>query len=210
MKLRKRYIMETKAELEALREKADKCADLMEKIMESPYPWTYVGFALMLHCVQTMICGWTPVSSQLVFYLSERKSPEREHVDLHEALNNFKSMHSVGNAAVLYHMLREEWHGNGNWVVDTENALRYFIDRFSAMRGLGLDGFITEPKPDNRWISVTDELPKHGECVLVYADSIELAVFDSSGNSFYHFWDGTKDDIYGVTHWQPLPAPPSD
>lgn len=60
------------------------------------------------------------------------------------------------------------------------------------------------------WVSVNDRLPNHGEYVLVYADSIELGAFDSHENSFYHFWDGTKDDIYGVTHWMELPAPPSD
>lgn len=204
MKLRKRYITETKAELEAMREKADKCAVLMEKIMESPYPWTYVGFALMRHCVQEMIYGWTPVSSRLVYCLSERKSPERERVDLQEALNNFKSMHSVGNAAVLYHMLRAYWLSDESWVVDTQNALQYFIDCFSAMRGLGLDGFITEPKPDNRWISVKDRLPIKEGNYLCYYNNGNVTI------RHCYAYDPFGFAASGFTHWMELPAPPSD
>lgn len=67
---------------------------------------------------------------------------------------------------------------------------------------------IEKLKAASRWIPVEERLPGEGDCVLVYNGSdVELGLYEPD-TCFCHFWDGTKDMIYGVTHWMPLPKPP--
>lgn len=68
-----------------------------------------------------------------------------------------------------------------------------------------------------KWISVNDSLPKN-ESVLVLFDDGECAVgkpFYLGGNDFEdsHEFTFLPDDLYDkgrVTHWMPLPPPPSE
>ncbi len=75
------------------------------------------------------------------------------------------------------------------------------------------------------WIKVEDRLPEDGHDVLVYhSDDFHITVgcFESSNVSFYIESDGSKfytDSGWEteipwaqkgpVTHWMPLPSPPS-
>ena len=61
------------------------------------------------------------------------------------------------------------------------------------------------------WISVKDRLPENADRVLVSqgeVDDVEIAYY------FHGFgWkmlDSEWHNIYGVTHWMPLPKPPED
>lgn len=62
------------------------------------------------------------------------------------------------------------------------------------------------------WISVKDRLPYHFQQVLVYSE-----YSDGSPAVFIEFYNGTKIGFLGVggkrdkfvTHWMPLPPPPS-
>lgn len=73
------------------------------------------------------------------------------------------------------------------------------------------------------WIFVKDRLPEHFTRVLVFragkhslnTDGIFTAWLVQHPDMFrnHEAWvlAGTRNDcISGVTHWQPLPAPPSD
>ncbi|HBP5538859.1 DUF551 domain-containing protein [Pseudomonas sp. PI1] len=56
----------------------------------------------------------------------------------------------------------------------------------------------------SEWISVKDRLPPEDQCVLVWVDGgIEFATQHNS------FFVDEFHDLLDVTHWQPLPAPPS-
>jgi len=80
-----------------------------------------------------------------------------------------------------------------------------------AMCELDDDG-VARLVPIDRWIKVSNRLPKEGTEVLVLADDIgecwfEVAVYDDRMGHFEKS-DGRK--VAPVTHWMPLPEPPSD
>ena len=81
---------------------------------------------------------------------------------------------------------------------------------------------------DDGWVSVNDRLPEHQEPVLIYRKPSEMllskdsehccilqAAYDKDVGSigWYDFQDESDikdDDLFTVTHWQPLPSPPKD
>jgi hypothetical protein len=67
-----------------------------------------------------------------------------------------------------------------------------------------------EVKQDN-WISVTDRLPEFHKKVLFYHQVMDGIFLGSFIKGSYKFRDATGDSFYNsdITHWQPLPAPPS-
>jgi hypothetical protein len=68
----------------------------------------------------------------------------------------------------------------------------------------------------NGWISVTERLPPDNVDVLVRRSTIvgmrTVVAYRCQGNDCWTLNDGDYDDFYdwSVTHWMPLPAPPSD
>jgi len=60
----------------------------------------------------------------------------------------------------------------------------------------------------NSWISVAERLPEEGERVLAWDND-----FNESEVAIYYAHDGWGCDAamsLNVTHWMPLPAPPTD
>lgn len=73
------------------------------------------------------------------------------------------------------------------------------------------------------WISVNDRLPEPDSCVLVAYDLLELCFkknrkIASSGHVgckryytfFPNFFKWDDEDYHQVTHWMPLPEPPTN
>ncbi len=58
-----------------------------------------------------------------------------------------------------------------------------------------------------KWISVEDQKPKlHEGCLIVDGGSVSVGKYHE-----LYWWDGLVDDqAIAVTHWQPLPDPPSN
>jgi hypothetical protein len=58
----------------------------------------------------------------------------------------------------------------------------------------------------SEWISVDDSLPKEDQSVLVFTEENDFDVM------WHHnsFWRGCFNTTAAVTHWMPLPKPPSD
>ena len=54
----------------------------------------------------------------------------------------------------------------------------------------------------NNWISVKDELPNQFGKYLVVCKGIDIAQI--------RLWEGMWDSLAEVTHWMPLPAPPTE
>lgn len=60
-----------------------------------------------------------------------------------------------------------------------------------------------------KWINVNERLPQKGECVLICEDSsIEMAMYQQYDNETWTPFYGDHS-IKNVTHWMPLPPPPS-
>jgi hypothetical protein len=59
------------------------------------------------------------------------------------------------------------------------------------------------------WISVNDRLPEIGDKVLIYCSSQgQLIAYLSYEKQWIHVFDGSY--LYlNITHWMPLPEPPS-
>ena len=55
----------------------------------------------------------------------------------------------------------------------------------------------------SKWISVKDRLPESQINVIVFNQRAQIACIDVDGRCFV----GTNQ-IFGVTHWQPLPEKP--
>lgn len=79
----------------------------------------------------------------------------------------------------------------------------------SAMRNPDAIPTLTPP---NEWISVEERLPEKGKCVLVYATSNiganEIAIDRLEEGECHPIWVYTHG-WFEVTHWMPLPQPPS-
>lgn len=65
------------------------------------------------------------------------------------------------------------------------------------------------------WISVKDRLPETNQEVLVYRGShigdlmnVYTYVGNDKWEDEYGYWSVTDDE--GITHWMPLPAPPTE
>lgn len=58
----------------------------------------------------------------------------------------------------------------------------------------------------SKWISISDEMPKNGEQVLVWNNYLYVGRWERSGK-----WLSAEDSslLGGVTHWMPTPKAPS-
>jgi hypothetical protein len=67
--------------------------------------------------------------------------------------------------------------------------------------------------PLNRWISVEERLPEHDNEVIVFerdsfiGDRVTTAFYHADENKWRFFADSYA--CHPITHWQPLPAPPT-
>jgi hypothetical protein len=68
---------------------------------------------------------------------------------------------------------------------------------------------IEELEAERRWIPVSERLPENGERVLVRMSNFYIVIacyFYKNG-----YWkNDSGQEIFIVTHWQPLPQPPKD
>ena len=66
----------------------------------------------------------------------------------------------------------------------------------------------------NNWISVEDELPDYYNLVMIYVgyDVTFGWLVKNNWHNWRYFSDSEVDMIWSndVTHWQPLPEPPSE
>lgn len=97
-------------------------------------------------------------------------------------------------------------------------TLKSLQDREKGQYTVGLsDGYelaLNDVKQHNDWVSVGESLPNDNEFVLVK----EIGYFNQVGAAKYRdgcWWVHCKDGhvactTEGVTHWQPLPQPPSE
>ena len=75
------------------------------------------------------------------------------------------------------------------------------VDPVEAVADYLLDNGVTFQK----WVSVTERLPEHGQEVIVYSGNVlKPTVFA------YQFWNPKYDSWKHITHWMPLPEPPME
>lgn len=73
----------------------------------------------------------------------------------------------------------------------------------SSVEGMA-DHLIANGVTIQKWIPVTERLPEQGQEVIVYDGGVlKSKVF------CYLFWNPNYDSWARVTHWMPLPEPPS-
>ena len=71
-----------------------------------------------------------------------------------------------------------------------------------------LNARIAELEAAQRWIPVSERLPEKTDTVLVLADGVRvIATYHSNKNKWELLW-WISSEIYGVTHWMPLPKLP--
>ena len=64
---------------------------------------------------------------------------------------------------------------------------------------------IAELEAAQRWVPVSERLPEKTDTVLVLADGVRvIATYHSNKNKWELLW-WISSEIYGVTHWIPLP-----
>ena len=79
---------------------------------------------------------------------------------------------------------------------------------------------IKNPKkviPDvNKWIHVEEDLPKNDTSVLVYnkewvdGEGVDGGWWSKELNGWYDSYGYEDGEMSGITHWQPMPEPPSE
>lgn len=61
-----------------------------------------------------------------------------------------------------------------------------------------------------KWIKVTDRLPKQDR-VLIYVDDMVYTSWYAIDNFYLRLGDKiTRNFVENVTHWMPLPEPPTE
>lgn len=123
-----------------------------------------------------------------------------------------------------------EKNSKGENVLLLDNTSEWTVARDTAMYTVGnvrvagcvitgdaVDRFAELERSAPRWISVKDRLPEAFNSVLVFSRRMNkmFTAFLSNdtrfrGNKVWILCGGGVDCIPGVTHWQPLPAPPAE
>ena len=67
------------------------------------------------------------------------------------------------------------------------------------------DGWSVAALQQPQWISIKDRLPEHLESVYVYMGNREIDKYSCQT----YAKDGGFSNNYGITHWMPLPIPPT-
>lgn len=85
----------------------------------------------------------------------------------------------------------------------------------SEVDNTNLTGWLAEEHAKNRWIPVTERLPKYGTTVLVYGS--QGGIYTARYERARAEWDrdswwklNSKSHICNPTHWMPLPEPPKE
>jgi hypothetical protein len=96
----------------------------------------------------------------------------------------------------------KEWSLNTNYWMDDNLILDVFNDVINIV------------KQHSDWISVDERLPELGERVLTFTASGIETLYRSQYDSDLFIWERDCCQDYWtdeeVTHWQPLPQPPSE
>lgn len=89
-------------------------------------------------------------------------------------------------------------------LLDRHANLQHFYDNAGGWEGLAK---LQETADSKGWISVDERLPEHNQEVLVINNSeYEHAIFRGKQFRVIRQSDSYKE----VTHWQPLPSPPTE
>ena len=90
--------------------------------------------------------------------------------------------------------------GHG-WVdMDSGGSWYYEDNVLSAM---------TEYANQDKWISVEDSLPKENIDVLVHDATCLQYIATYTGEDYIFYCEDMQEFIKTITHWQPLPNPPT-
>ena len=85
-----------------------------------------------------------------------------------------------------------------------------------CVEGYDAEGVLVRVPVRGRWIPVSERLPEVHATVLAvtraFPKDIRLAQMASHDGVMWRFCDMDDDDVdsFGITHWMPLPAPPTD
>lgn len=93
-----------------------------------------------------------------------------------------------------------------HWDSNIPKAIEFYFDAQQTQ-------VTDKPKADD-WISVDERLPKEGELVTVYRESVipDRYYIDTGSYGFFNkkIWGDRVQDDWKVTHWQPLPPNPKN
>ena len=112
----------------------------------------------------------------------------------------------------------KKWHNcsNDEWLLDCWNnyglALEYMkiiLDDLHLHEAWHR-AYKGELEQERRWFSVRERIPENGIPVLVYNGKIFTAFFDYNENWVWYPARRAFSYVPGVTHWKPLPQPPSE
>lgn len=78
------------------------------------------------------------------------------------------------------------------------------VDPIEAVADYLIDSGVTIQK----WIPVTERLPEQGKCVLIYSDTGKVAEGQYTVTQDWTQFRWSAKNVI-VTHWMPLPEPPS-
>ena len=96
------------------------------------------------------------------------------------------------------------------------------MDNFTATEQAYKNGYeqgmkdVTDIYVGNKWISVSERLPKYNSKVLVAdirEDYISIAELTKGGNGLEDYWfceEAFPLPVNEITHWMPLPEPPKE
>lgn len=64
---------------------------------------------------------------------------------------------------------------------------------------------------NDSWIKVEDQLPDSSKRILVFGNNTIMTHVHYDGRRFIATYNAAPDkEIYGITHWQYLPSPPTE
>lgn len=66
-------------------------------------------------------------------------------------------------------------------------------------------------KMNDSWIKVEDQLPDSSKRILVFGNNTIMTHVHYDGHRFIGTYNAAPDkEIFGITHWQYLPSPPTE
>lgn len=119
----------------------------------------------------------------------------------------------------VHDVIKQMYEEKENYIYQCVADIGVNVDKEELIRALQYDrGQYDKGYRDgcntNRWINVKDRLPEKDEDVLIYRGQFRghlINVYTYLGNNEwedeYGYWSRTDDE--GITHWMPLPEPPT-